>query len=399
MAGKVKKLALFLPLGLAASLFLLVLLVDSWLESSAGRKKLETALAESLGMPVKLQGEFNIALLPALGVSGTDLLIGSSDSGQAFLHSGDYHVAVKLLPLIDGELSVLSFSVSDGLLNPAHYPAVEVKAVSSGNAKLRLPEIERFTLEEIRIILPGRGDNSVLIDSLELEAFRAGDPSDLRLELGLQSSGMRTASLSVDSKLLVESDLSQLSLDFEALNIDSGAITLRGINGSLSWHAARQIVQGQFSWQESGLGSAALVSHLSTSTTEGRVEFSYTGEGQSQTLSALLDFEQHETGLFFPQIVASFGTQQASGNGCFLTGENGSLHLSMASDFIDLEVLESLYPGEAGFGSGAGEDLPVELNVKLIVQEIHAAGAVVRDAEISLGQEPDCDRPPEGGEK
>jgi len=120
------------------------------------------------------------------------------------------------------------------------------------------------------------------------------------------------------------------------------------------------------------------------------LEFSYTGEGQSDALDAELSFERRERGLNFPEISASFGDQQTIGNGCFLAEESSSLHLLMASDYIDVEKLDSLMPGDSSMASGSGDDLPVELNVKLIVQEIHAAGAIARNVEISLGRQPDC---------
>ena len=140
MIGKVNKMMIFLPLGLLAILFLLVLVAGAWLESSAGRRELETALAGSLGMPVQLKGDFNIALLPAVGVSGTELSIGSSGSGAPFIQSREYHVAVKLLPLINGELSVLSFSAAGGLLDLARYPGVGEKATSTSFSRLQPPE-------------------------------------------------------------------------------------------------------------------------------------------------------------------------------------------------------------------------------------------------------------------
>ena len=393
MIGKVNKIVIFLPVGLLILLFLLVLVADAWLESSAGRKKLETALAGSLGMPVQLKGDFNIALLPAVGVSGTELSIGSSGSGAAFIQSRDYHVAVKLLPLIDGELSVLSFSAAGGLLDPERYPGVAEKATRTGQADFKLPRIERLLLEDIRIVLPGQGDSSVLIDRLELEDFQAGQPSKLALELSLLSSGMTTASLTVDSKLLVETGLRQLALELDSLNFDSEALTLHGINGRMSWHVAGESLDGQLSWQEPGLGSAILSSRLSTASNDGRVEVRYSGEGQSQELEAVLNFERRAEGLYFPEIFASFADQQLIGTGCFLLGEKGSLHLLLTSDFIDLEKLNSLNPGDSGIASDSGNELPVELNVKLIVQEIHAAGAIIRDAEIILGRQADCDLP------
>ena len=92
----------------------------------------------------------------------------------------------------------------------------------------------------------------------------------------------------------------------------------------------------------------------------------------------------------FPEIFATFADQQLIGTGCLLLEDNISLHLLLNSDFIDLEKLQSLNPGDSGIASDSGNDFPVELNIKLIVQEIHAAGVIVRDAEIILGRQPDC---------
>ena len=60
---------LLLPVGL-------YWLADAWLESSGGRQMLEQELGARFGMSVSLEGEFDLMLLPDIGVSGTELVIG-----------------------------------------------------------------------------------------------------------------------------------------------------------------------------------------------------------------------------------------------------------------------------------------------------------------------------------
>jgi len=397
MTGKWKKIAVLLPLSLVVILFLLVLLADVWLESNAGRRELESALEGTLGMPVHLQGEFSISLLPRLGVSGEGLMIGAAGTTSPFIQSSDYHVALELLPLINGKLTILSFRVGDGLLDPAAYAGVKSKPSSPGGAKIKLPEIEHFLLENFRIDLPAGADSSLLVQSLELEAFRAGEPSPLRLELSLQSNARTIASLSVQSTLLVGAGLDQISVLLEALSFESDALVLDGINGRLSWQDEQKLLEGQLSWEETGLGSADLTARMSTATDRGTMELEYVGAGQAQALLSRLDFQQQERGVYFPEILLTLGDQKATGSGCLLTDEGTSVHLLMAAEFIDLEQWASLMPAVAGDGAamatGTGTELPIDINFKLNVEELLAAGAIVKSAEISSGQATDCSLP------
>jgi len=54
-------------------------------------------------------------------------------------------------------------------------------------------------------------------------------------------------------------------------------------------------------------------------------------------------------------------------------------------------------PAVAGDGAatatGAGTDLPMDINFKLNVEELLAAGAIIKSAEISSGQAADCSLP------
>jgi len=403
MERRFKKLVLFLPLGLALVLFLLVLLADAWLESSTGRNKLESALERSLGMPVDLQGDFSITLLPSPGVSGSGLSVGAESSGSAFFQSRDYHAAIELLPLIDGELKVLSVSAIDGLLDVARYRRPEASATGDGKSKVRLPVIERLELENILLVLPGSDDNSLLIRNLELEAFREDELSPMMLELSLQSSDAVIAVISAQSKLLVSSGLGQVSVDLESLELNSESLELSGIHGQIIWSDEQELLKGQFAWEDPALGSGHLTVNLHPATSGGMVELEFAPSAHDQELNARLNFESKKQGIFLDEIFLSFGDQAVTGVGCLLTAQSRALHLSLNSEFLDIEALNSLFPDgsgmDSGMGSGPGsgpgsdwrDELPVDFNVKLTIGEMHIAGAIVHQAEINLGHAPQCE--------
>ena len=75
---KIRRLRLFAAVLLIPALLLAAAywLADSWLESAGGRRMLENALTSRSGVPVRLLGDFDLMLLPAIGASGTELVVG-----------------------------------------------------------------------------------------------------------------------------------------------------------------------------------------------------------------------------------------------------------------------------------------------------------------------------------
>ena len=62
-----RRIFLLLPLFTVLFLALMYLAVDTWLQSAGGRRAVERVLTDQVGLPVELQGDFNIMLLPAAG--------------------------------------------------------------------------------------------------------------------------------------------------------------------------------------------------------------------------------------------------------------------------------------------------------------------------------------------
>jgi hypothetical protein len=179
-------------------------------------------------------------------------------------------------------------------------------------------------------------------------------------------------------------------LDLEEIRFQSDRLALDGISGRLSWQVDQELLDAQFSWQEAGVGSASFGASLSTATSAGTMELRYILQGLDEAVEAVLEFERGKTGINFPEFIVSFDQQKVTGSGCLKTEEETSLHLMMASDFIDADRLGSLLPGGAGTGPGTGSAFPLDLNVRLAVLEVHAAGAIALNTEISIGRQPDC---------
>jgi hypothetical protein len=113
MKNMARRIFLLLPLFTLLLLAAMYFALDTWLESAGGRRAVERVLTTQLGMPVGLQGEFNIVLLPAVGVSGTDLVVRDGATGSDLARGGSFRVSLELLPLVREELRINEIVVED----------------------------------------------------------------------------------------------------------------------------------------------------------------------------------------------------------------------------------------------------------------------------------------------
>lgn len=113
MGRAARRIFLLFPLLVVVLLLALYFALDAWLESAGGRRAVERVLTAQMGMPIGLQGDFNIVLLPAVGVSGTDLVIRDGATGEQMARGGQFRVSLELLPLVREELRVSEVVVED----------------------------------------------------------------------------------------------------------------------------------------------------------------------------------------------------------------------------------------------------------------------------------------------
>jgi hypothetical protein len=127
-----RRLLWLIPLLLALAFAALYFALDAWLESAGGRHAIERTLSERAGRPVRLEGEFDVVLLPSPGVSGTRLVIGDPGGGPDLVESAGYQVALALRPLIREELVVQRLALEGIALapRPGEAPALFIPGVT-----------------------------------------------------------------------------------------------------------------------------------------------------------------------------------------------------------------------------------------------------------------------------
>jgi len=263
---------------------------DAWIESSGGRLMLEQELSRRTGMSVRLEGEFNLMLLPDIGVDGTALLIGG-EAGAASLFASfeEFEISVALMPLFQRQVIIEWIRLSGGRIYPDRYRGAD----SPGHAgSARLPEIQELTLRDFEILLPDESAPPLRLKSLDVNHFADGQQTSFSLEI---------------EKLVTAS-------------------------GWLLWDSTRP-------------------------------------------------------GIRFGDLDLDLGGQMLSGIACLLL-EPWTLHADLHAATLDIDSLRNGLP-DAFSGSGDGE-LPLDLRVRLGVEELRSSGVVARGVKLSAGDSPDC---------
>lgn len=364
MRAVTRRLLLLLPVLavlLAAGAYLLI---NAWLDGAGGRQALERALSERLGLPVSLRGEFDVMLLPSVGVSGTDLVLGAPGTATELGRSSEYAVALELRPLLDRRLVVASFELAGGRFYVERWPA----APQSGEdvqpaAPLQLPRVHRFAVDDFELHVSA--ETRLRLQSFEIEDFAPGVPAPFELVVAEWGTVAGRLTWADDGVLEISADWTERLPGPVRLDL---AADLAGGSGSL---AAR--------WQRPSSGSVS-----------------------PATLAVEAAYALDEVGLRLDGLRAMAGEQAVTGSGCLLLQDAGSLELALSADALDVDALPDLAGLAEAFASpqdieeAAAEPgaAPFGLNLSLRVGELRAGGAVAREAEILLGREPDCSAVP-----
>ena len=155
-------------------------LADSWLESSEGRRLLEQTLSGRIGMSVRLEGEFDLMLLPAIGVSGTELVIGGPEPESELARSHEFEISVALKPLLDRKVLVEWIRLTGGSIYPERYSRTDRIDAS---ANLVLPEIQELSIRDFEILFADENENRLLIKELTLTDFAENRETPFTLEI------------------------------------------------------------------------------------------------------------------------------------------------------------------------------------------------------------------------
>jgi len=347
------------PLALAVVFAVAWLLVDLWLESAGGRQAVERALAERIGLPVRLEGDFRVMLLPSIGVSGTGLVVGAPSPASELARSEEYAVSLALGPLLDGRLSIESVRFSGGILRLAHWPAATEAPDTAAQAPLVLPDVRALEISEFRVIAGEDETEPYLLRHLSIEDFTAGRATPFRLQV-------------------------------EGFGDWSGSLTW------LADHAELLLVaSGSGNWP----GELRLRTEALLDTLTGALEVRWAGAPTAALRTEpqlTLAYAWLPAGLRIRDLRLAADAVRVQGAGCFLTGDRPALHLDLSADRVDVDALpewsalSSDGPAEDAGQPAAGWPDGLDFNVRLSVGELLAGGAVARQAVLRLGGEPDC---------
>lgn len=350
-----RRFLLGIPVFLALLFVAAYLLVNFWLEGAGGRQALERALQERIGMPVRLEGEFNVMLLPALGVSGTELVVGEHGAATELLRSGEYAVSLDFAALLDRRLVIGTVGFGKGILHLERWPESEKAATDRPETTIQLPEIGSLEIRDFRVISAADDAQPYLLQGLKIESFAPNRSSPFRLEV--EGFGAWIGSLTWSP------EQAALQLTADGAGFWSGVITLR---------AAAQLAAGT-----------------------GTVAADWAGEqADSQPgrqVRLALSYALAPTGIRLTDIRLAADQLRVEGAGCLLPDARPALHLELSTERVDADALPDL-AALTGPADANAPDLMEQwdFHVRLTAAEMLAGGAVARQAVLQVGSEPDC---------
>jgi len=349
-----RRILLVLPLLLVVLFAGAWLLLDAWLESAGGRQAVERALQDRIGLPVRLQGAFSVMLLPSIGVSGTELLVAEPGSAGAVATAGEYAVSLALLPLLERRFVIRSVTFETVSLYLARWPG---SGPDTTGGSTELPEIERLEIRDLRIFSAGPADAPYLLRELSIERFAPDRASPVHVESA--DFGSWTGALTW------QPERAGLGLDVVGSGPWPGRIDLRFV-------ALMDTASGTLAgdWTQGTADREAL-----------------------PTARLSLDWESAPGGLRLESIRLVADLLLVEGEGCLLTETTTELHLDLVSERVDVDTLPDL-----SALAGSAESVPtapdsasdLDFHVRLRAAEWLAGGAVARQAELQLGDVPDC---------
>lgn len=349
-----RRLLLGIPVFLALLFVAAYLLLNFWLEGAGGRQALERALQDRLGMPVRLEGEFNVMLLPTIGVSGTELVVGEHGAATEVLRSGEYAVSLDFAALLDRRLVIGAVGFGEGVLHLERWPESETAATDEPETTIQLPEIGSLEIRDFRVTAAA-DDQPYLLQGLKIESFAPNRSSPFRLEV--EGFGAWVGSLSWST------EQAALEVTADGAGFWSGVITLR------------------------------VVAQLAAAT--GAVAADWTGEqADSQPgrrVRLALGYALAPAGLRLTDIRLAADQLLVEGAGCLLPAARPALHLELSTGRVDADALPDLAALTGPADANAADPMEQwDFHVRLTAAEMLAGGAVARQAVLQVGSEPDC---------
>jgi hypothetical protein len=384
---------------LLALLLVVLLSASSWLETSAGRKLLQRELRKSLSLEAQLQGEYSLNLFPTIQIVGNELILSDINSGNRLAVVHAYELRLALMPLLRKKIDIIKISIRDSRLDLDQLlknSSAEPQEASKG---LPLPKIRELEITGLK--LQKSTEDVLQIAQMNLSDFAENKSAAITLALALPQAAGEALKLQMAGHLQVSASPLEVQLELQDLSLQSAGPEWRIGAGKLSWSANKAELIGDLNGQlgpyKSHYGFSARFAEAMQFTLNAELQ-----SADSARLAARLVAESVSGGWVLAPVALDLDGQILEGAGCFSMLIEPLLQMQLDAQVLNLDALQALLPEQLMPANPASEagilqpdnpgltGLPVELNVRLTVQQLNWSGAIARVVKLQLGAEPDC---------
>ena len=378
------RLAWILPLLILVLALLLGVVADSWLESSGGRQMLQRELTRSLGLPVRLEGDYHLKLFPRLKIAGSGLAIGQPGNSGVLALGEEYSAVIELVPFFHREVRITSIGLHGGFVDFSRAPDESVETKEASTHVISLPQVAVLEISDFAVGLAK--EDSILIRQLQLRGFRPGEEANFNIDAGLISGQAESARLNLHGWLTMEEGSFSTQLRILGLTLKWGESLVAGLTGEWKWDQQGSRLTGHMAWEQSSQ-SAALQLQLAFKTPpSGFLRAQYHQKDLPEPSNLEIYFSVLPDRLDLHNVGIKIADQAMGGDGCLLLTGKTALHLTLQADEIDLDRIYSLLPAQPG----DGPEPPWVLAFRLHANKAWLAGAEASDISVEIGSQPDC---------
>jgi uncharacterized protein involved in outer membrane biogenesis len=357
---------------------------DSWLESSGGRQMLQRELTRSLGLPVRLEGNYQLKLFPRLKIDGSGLEINQPGNSGVLALGQEYSAVIELVPFFHREVRITSIGLHGGFVDFSRAPDEAVEAKEASTQQISLPQVAVLEISDFAVRLTK--EDSILIRQLQLRDFQPGKESIFDIDAALISGQAESARLNLHGGLTMEEGSFSTQLRILGLTLKWGESVLAGLTGEWEWDQPASRLTGHMAWQQTSQSAALRLQLAFTTPPSGFMHAQYHQQGLPEPSSFELDFSVLPDRLDLRKLGLKIAGQSIGGDGCLLLTGKTALHLSLQAGHIDLDRIYSLLPAQ----QGNGPEPPLLLAIQLHADKAWLAGAEASDVTVEIGSQPDC---------
>jgi hypothetical protein len=389
---------------LAPVVFLVLILImgvaaDYWLESAGGRQAIEKRLGRVLKLTVRLEGEFDLELLPGLAVSGSELRLIRPDD-RVVAGAGTYALSLDFLKLISGEIDISGIELGDGFLvlpgSPGEHQPQQDETLKAGAV---LPGIQQLSLENFRIFSDSTGSVPAgapvaTIGKLQIADFESGREAQLTMEAALEAASGTLLNLDSGFTLSSTEQGYNLRLAITSLNADTGELAVGPVSGILEWSSLEGLRIDELEWSGEQIGTLKVNGRLDSDNRTGKMDLKYfpvhdgkTGpESPSDDLTISMDVVLGSGQLWLPRVDIQILGQEIEGNACARFSGELDLHIHLQAEVLDIDPVVARFSG----GNGGSEFPLPGVNIGMTIGRMHFRDAWAESAKIRLGNPQVC---------